>query len=114
MTPLFDLSGRVALVTGGNGGIGRSIALAFADAGASEAILGRNPEKNQRALGELPPNYRRAFMLRRCDDLPPEQIAEQLNVRLRMVRKYISRATIYCKLRVDGLSAVEARKRVLT
>jgi 2-deoxy-D-gluconate 3-dehydrogenase len=50
---LFDLSGRVAVVTGGNGGIGRSIALGFAAAGASVAIVGRNEEKNQRVLDEL-------------------------------------------------------------
>jgi len=50
---LFDLSGRMALVTGGNGGLGRAIALAFAGAGASVAILGRNAEKNEKALAEL-------------------------------------------------------------
>ena len=50
---LFDLSGRMALVTGGNGGLGRAIALGFAQAGASVAILGRNAEKNEKALAEL-------------------------------------------------------------
>lgn len=49
----FDLTGRVAIVTGGNGGIGRSIALGFAQAGAAVAIFGRNEEKNAATLAEL-------------------------------------------------------------
>jgi len=53
MIAMFDLSGRVAVVTGGNGGIGRGIALALAGAGASVATMGRNRDKNDQVLGEL-------------------------------------------------------------
>jgi NAD(P)-dependent dehydrogenase (short-subunit alcohol dehydrogenase family) len=50
---LFDLDGRVAVVTGGNGGIGRAISLGLARAGASVAVLARNDEKNRLVLAEL-------------------------------------------------------------
>jgi 2-deoxy-D-gluconate 3-dehydrogenase len=49
----FDLTGRVAVVTGGNGGIGRSIALGLAQAGAAVAVLARNEEKNQHVISEI-------------------------------------------------------------
>jgi 2-deoxy-D-gluconate 3-dehydrogenase len=49
----FDLTGRVALVTGGNGGIGLGMARGLAKAGASLVIAARNTEKNAAAKAEL-------------------------------------------------------------
>ena len=50
---LFDLSGRVAVITGGNGGIGLGYAQGLASAGCTVSIWGRNEAKNATANAEL-------------------------------------------------------------
>ena len=50
---MFDLTGKVALITGGNGGIGLGMARGLAKAGASIAIAARNQEKSAQAADEL-------------------------------------------------------------
>lgn len=50
---LFSLDGRVALVTGGNGGLGRAMALGLRAAGARVAIIGRDAAKNAQVSQEL-------------------------------------------------------------
>lgn len=61
---MFDLSGKVAVVTGGNGGIGRGIALGLAEAGASVAVLARDEERNRATLAELQKIGRPAMALK--------------------------------------------------
>lgn len=53
MTNLFDLTGKVAIVTGGNGGIGFGMAQGLAGAGANVVVAARNPEKNTNAVAKL-------------------------------------------------------------
>ena len=50
---MFDLSGRVALVTGGNGGIGLGLARGLARCGAAVMVAGRDAAKNAAAVAEL-------------------------------------------------------------
>jgi NAD(P)-dependent dehydrogenase (short-subunit alcohol dehydrogenase family) len=63
---MFDLSGRVAVVTGGNGGIGLGIARGLARAGAAVAIWARDQAKSDAAVAELGALGARAFAVR-CD-----------------------------------------------
>src|SRR5580692_6330009 len=52
-TKPFDLTGKVAIVTGGNGGIGLGMARGLAGAGSDIAIVGRNEAKSNAAVAEL-------------------------------------------------------------
>jgi NAD(P)-dependent dehydrogenase (short-subunit alcohol dehydrogenase family) len=62
----FDLSGKVALVTGGNSGIGLGMALAVAQAGANVAIWGTDAGKNRSAQQRLSGTGRKVLALQ-CD-----------------------------------------------
>ena len=69
----MDLSGKVALVTGGNGGIGLGMAEGMAGAGADVVIWGSNAEKNAAAEAKLR-SYGRRVLAQRCDVADEQQV----------------------------------------
>lgn len=69
----FDLAGKVALVTGGNGGIGLGMAEGLAAAGADLVIWGSNPDKNAAAEAQLSKHGRRV-LAQRCDVADEQQV----------------------------------------
>lgn len=70
---LFDLTGRVSVVTGGNRGIGLGMARGVAKVGGSVAVWGRSEEHNAAAVGELRDLGAEAFGIS-CDVTSEEQV----------------------------------------
>lgn len=71
---MFDLNGHVALVTGGNGGLGLAMSRGLVKAGAQVAVWGRNADKNMQSVTELQAlgGQARAFA---CDVMNPQSTA---------------------------------------
>lgn len=66
---LFDLSGKVALVTGGTGYLGTAMARALAEAGARVVISSRDQASAQKAAAELPPVKAGSHLVVRLDQM---------------------------------------------
>ena len=88
----FDLSGRVAIITGGNGGIGLGMAKALVRAGCTVSIWGRNSQKNRDALALL-------------TGLGPAVEAQVCDVTDRAAIEHAFAATLDAFGRVDGCFA---------
>jgi sorbose reductase len=71
---LFDLHGKTALVTGGSSGIGKTVALAYLEAGARVAIAARNSETLRNVADELATATGAKVVPVRCDVTQPEQV----------------------------------------
>jgi len=82
----FDLRGKVALLTGGNSGIGLGMADGLARAGADVCIWGTNPEKNEAARKQLEAHGGRVLALR-CDVSDESQVAVSFDETVRTLGK---------------------------
>ncbi len=72
---LFDLTGRRAVITGGNGGLGLAMARGLAKAGAQVAIWARNADKNAAAADELAALGAGGVLTLACDVADEESVA---------------------------------------
>jgi RNA polymerase sigma factor (sigma-70 family) len=63
-------------------------------------------------LQELPLKCQKVFSLHRLDGFTQNEVAMRVAVSERMVRRYVTYAMVYCRLRLDGVAADEARRKV--
>lgn len=64
-------------------------------------------------LQELPARCRQVFELHRIEGLSQQEVGERLVLSERMVRRYVTYAMVYCRLRLDGLTADQVRERLV-
>jgi NAD(P)-dependent dehydrogenase (short-subunit alcohol dehydrogenase family) len=108
----FKLDGRVALVTGGNRGLGRQMALALAEAGADVAITSRSAQNAQDAAREIAAVTGRRAQGYACDVTNPaevEAVVGQVVHDFGSLHILINNAGINIRGPIDGLSLEEFR-----
>ena len=108
---LFDLTGKVAIITGGNGGIGLGMAKGLAQAGASIAVVGRNQRKNATAVGEIEAFGVDAMAIEAdiCDERAVDAIIANVVDQWGAINILINNAGISIRKRPEDLSEEEWR-----
>ena len=106
---MFDLQGKVAMVTGGNGGIGLAMAEALAGAGARTAVVGRNAGKLDFALGRLAKYGReaRAYAVDVCDEAAVAALTGQIASDFGRLDILVNNAGINIRKPVQDLALAE-------
>ena len=97
MSNLFDLSGRVALVTGAASGLGASAALAYANSGADVALLDLNEGSMQQSVKEIETLGRKAITIK-CN------VADEANVRAAVQQAHNELGSIDILLNCAGVA----------
>ncbi len=72
-------------------------------------------EQTTRLIGylqELPIKCQQVFNLHRLDGVPQREVAVRAGVSERMVRRYVTYAMVYCRLRLDGMAVDQVRRKV--
>jgi NAD(P)-dependent dehydrogenase (short-subunit alcohol dehydrogenase family) len=110
---LFDLSGRVALVTGGTKGLGHAMAAGLASAGADLVIASRSESDSQNVADQISQDYgRRAIGIKAdvCVDSNVAELIEQVERRLGRLDILINNAGINIRGSMDELSLEQFRQ----
>ena len=107
----FDLTGKVAVVTGGNSGIGFGMARGLARAGANIAVVGRNAGKSARAVSELEAIGAKAVAIEAdvTESGAHQRMAETVAQRLGGIDILVNNAGINIRKRPEDLSEDEWR-----
>ena len=106
---MFNLQDKVAIVTGGNGGIGLAMAEALAGAGARIAVVGRNAEKLELALNVLTQYGReaKAYAVDVCDEAAVSAFTTQVVMDFGRLDILVNNAGINIRKAVQDLSLTE-------
>jgi 2-dehydro-3-deoxy-D-gluconate 5-dehydrogenase len=106
---MFDLQGKVAIVTGGNGGIGLAMAQGLAKAGARIAVVGRNPGKLEAAVASLSKQGAKAqaYAVDVCDEAAVASLVAQVAQDFGRIDILVNNAGINIRKQVQDLSLAE-------